>query len=110
MIYLMNSAVMPAGNYGTYDYQPATLDNLQKVLHGDLGPWESRIGYPQNIDLIYSWTGVRIPLDRSETRFQPNDEAFIMRLRQRMVNPAAKGSPVSSDPDCWEFGWLWFKG
>lgn len=110
MIHLMNSAVMPAGNYGTYAYQPASIEALREVLRGDHGPWESRIGYPQNVELIHGWTGVRVPLDRSETRFQAGDAALVMRLRQRVANPAAKGAPVSSDPGDWEFAWVRFAG
>ncbi len=32
MIYIMNSAVMPAGNYGTYRYSPATVEDLAIVM------------------------------------------------------------------------------
>jgi len=38
MIYVMNSAVMPAGCFGTYQYLPASVDDLAAVLKGEYGP------------------------------------------------------------------------
>lgn len=109
MIHIMNSAVMPADNWGTYNYYPATLGDLQHVLSGRLGDWQSAIGYPQNIDLIRQWTGVEIPLNRVETRFAHGDKAIIMRLRRRVADPSTKGAPVSADPNDWEFAWVEFE-
>lgn len=77
-IYLMNSAVMPAGNYGIYEYMPATLEEVREVLQS--GNFVSRIGYPQNCELLEKWTGVRPECNRSETFFEPGDQAIIMRL------------------------------
>ena len=109
MIYLMNSAVMPAGNYGTYRYSPASLEDLKAVMRGKHGPIQSRIGYPQNADLIESWTGIRPEVNRGETKFSPGDRALVMRLKYRVV-PGSKGAPVSSDPADWEFAWVDFEG
>lgn len=103
MIFLMNSAVMPAGNYGTYRYRPATLDDLRTVVQGE---YVSAIGYPQNADLIERWTGIRVPVQRVETSFGPGDRALVMRLRSRVANPATKGQSVSEDPADWEFAWV----
>lgn len=109
MIYLMNSAVMPAGNYGCYVYRPATVDDLRDVLADRHGPWVSRIGYPQNIDLIQRWSGIRVPLSREATQFAATgDRALVMRLKSRVENPATKGAPVSDDPRDWEFAWVEF--
>lgn len=106
MIYLMNSAVFPQGSYGTYEYQKASLEDLREVLQGKHGQWQSTIGYPQNLDLIEQWTGVRVPLNRVNAALQPGDSAFVMRLRQRVADPATKGAPVSADPNDWEFAWI----
>lgn len=110
MIYLMNSAVMPAGNYGRYSYLPASVHSLCEVVTGQMGEWQSSIGYPQNIQLIEKWTGVTIPLSRTENRFENGDQALVMRLKRRVVNPATKGLPVSEDPKDWEFAWVTFLG
>lgn len=107
MIYLMNSAVMPAGNYGTYVYTPATIRDLVAVMAGAHGEYTSAIGYPQNADLVERWTGVRPEVNRIETRFQHDDRAFVMRLPRR-VAPPTKGLPVGEDPKDWEFAWVVF--
>lgn len=107
MIFLMNSAVMPAGCYGTYRYSPATLDDLRTVVQGE---YQSAIGYPQNADLIEKWTGIRVPVQRIETSFTHGDRALVMRLRTRVANPATKGQPVSEDPADWEFAWVEYEG
>lgn len=106
MIYIMNSAVMPAGNYGTYRYSPATVEDLAAVLRGEYGPVQSCIGYPQNADLIEGWTGIRPEIARIETRFKPGDRAIVMRLTRRVTDPGTKGAPVSADPADWEFAWV----
>lgn len=110
MIYLMNSAVMPAGCYGTYQYRPVVLAELNHLVHGDLGEWESCIGYAQNADLIEGWTGVKPEISRREVTFKDGDSALVMRLRKRVVNPATKGAPVSDDPADWEFAWVDYTG
>ncbi len=105
----MNSAVMPAGGYGTYTYSPATLEDLRAVVNGAHGAFRSTIGYAQNIDLIERWTGVRLPLERSDAEFSSGDRALVMRLRRRVADPATKGAPVSDDPADWEFAWVCFR-
>lgn len=108
MVYLMNSAVMPAGNYGTYDYSAATVHDLEGVLTGMCGEYRSHIGYPQNADLIEQWTGIRPEVSRTETQFKHGDSALVMRLKRRVTDPSTKGAPVSSDPADWEFSWVLF--
>lgn len=109
MIYLMNSAVMPAENFGTYVYSHADLNDLKAVLNGDPAGWTSAIGYPQNCELIEKWAGIRPPVNRIETRFEDGDKALVMRLKYRVVNPGAKGTPVSEKPEDWEFAWVEFR-
>ena len=109
MIYIMNSAVMPSGNFGTYEYSSATVGELAAVVRENRDNWRSCIGYPQNVDLIEGWTGVRIPMSRVETTFADGDRAIIMRLKKRVANPATKGQPVSDNPDDWEFAWVTFR-
>lgn len=106
MIYLMNSAVFPQGNYGTYEYREATIDDLLAVLCGEHGELQSTIGYPQNVNLVERWTGVRVPFKRVNADLQVGDAAFIMRLKQRVADPATKGATVSSNPEDWEFAWV----
>lgn len=109
MIHLLNSAVMPAGCYGTYTYRLATLTDLAAVVRDEHGEWTSAIGYQQNIDLIKGWTGVRVPLNRIETILKDGDQMFVMRLKSRVFNPGAKGAPVTDNPDDWEFAWVEYR-
>lgn len=108
MIYLMNSAVMPAGCYGTYAYSPASISDLIAVLKGEHGDFKSCLGYPQNADLVEQWTGVRPEVARLNVRFQDGDKAIVMRLNSRVTNPNTKGAPVSADPADWEIAWVEF--
>lgn len=108
MIFLMNSAVMPAGCYGVYKYQKASMQDLKEVLQGKHGPWVSTIGYPQNVELIKKWTGVQVPVNRISVEFVHGDSAFVMRLKERIADPKTKGAPVSEDPEDWEFAFVHF--
>lgn len=107
MVYIMNSAVMPAGQYGLYRYSPASIDDLRAVVTGQCGHWRSTVGYPQTADLIARWTGVRPPLNRDmQVVLYPGDRALVVRLRRRVVDPTTKGAPVSEDPSDWELAWV----
>lgn len=96
MIWLMNSAVL--------HYRQATLEDLREVVRGKHGEWRSCIGYPQNVELIRLWTGVKVALSRAPTQLQAGDSAMVMRLPDRTTNP--KGTKLSEDPEDWEFAWV----
>jgi hypothetical protein len=108
VIYLMNSAVLPHEMYGTYHYRAATLDDLRDVVRGKHGDWRSCISYPQNVQLVQRWTGVRVELSRAPSPMQPGDSAMVMRLPDRTTSP--KGTKVSEDPEAWEFAWVHAQG
>lgn len=102
MRYLLNSAVIPAGEYGDYRYTPATKAELREFLLGD---FLSRVGYQQTADFIENITGVKITLSRDVSRMQPGDEAMVVRLPYR-VHPLGKGSYQLVNDDLWEIGRL----
>lgn len=104
MRWLLNSAVLAAGEYGTYRYDPATRDELCAFLAGE---YTSRIGYAETADVVERWTGIRPPLSRETSALQAGDVAMVVRLRYR-VNPAVKGQPpVGPRPDRdWEIARL----
>jgi hypothetical protein len=85
MIYLMNSAILPHRCYGMYEYVPAKVDLLRKIVRGE------KIGHSQMIELIEQWTGVRVSLDRSEPVLQDGDSLLVMRPKPR----AEEDSPRS---------------
>lgn len=105
MKWLLNSAVIPAGRYGTWYYTPATVGALKGFLLSS-GQYESRIGYQQTADVIAAWTGLPAPeVDRSPSDMEPGDIAYVVRLRYR-VDPTQKGAPTSTNPADWEIGCL----
>lgn len=115
MKWLLNSAVVAAGAYGTYRYEPASVDDLRAFLDGhrivfDAEQWPgvevviSRIGYSETADQILRWTGMRPGISRETSAMAPGDEAIVVRLRYR-VDPREK---VAHRPafDAWEIGRL----
>jgi len=101
MIKLMNSAMMPQP--GTYRLRRITHTEFCRALQEatEKNMLESYIGYQQNIDLIYQWTGVHVPLSRAETSLEDGDSLLIMKLRYRLNDPSRKGAPV--DKTSFEF-------
>ena len=106
-IYLMNSAVMPAGAFGTYRYFPMNPETFGFYLKTQ--PVQSRIGYQQNTDLLRQWFGVEVELNRTEVQLESGDQMLIMRLKRRVADPTAKGAPQSSDISAWEFAHVVFE-
>lgn len=119
--WLLNSAVLAAGEYGTYEFSPATVEDLKAFVDPPPESIEmhmpgveplqvrsmpiSRIGYAETAGLIESWTGVRPTLSREPSRMAPGDEAMVVRLRYR-VDPTKKGTPTGSDESDWEIAKL----
>ena len=99
--YLLNSAVIPAGGFGIYQYDESNEEQLAEFLRT---PFESRIGYPETAQKIRQWTGVAVPLSRETSMMEPGDEAMVVRLKYRVQNPATKGAPVEDNQ--WEIGHL----
>ncbi|MBI3960239.1 MAG: DUF1874 domain-containing protein [Chloroflexi bacterium] len=80
--YLLNSAVIPAGAAGTWRYM--VVDPSFARLWLLVGPFVSRIGYPENARLLQDLAGVPVAVDRSEHAMRPGDQALVMRLRYRV--------------------------
>lgn len=102
----MNSAVMPAGAFGTYNYSPMPVEIFEWYLKTQI--IESRIGYPQNIELIKTWFGVDFELNRTEVSLKPGDQMLVMRLKKRIANPTDKGKTQSDNINDWEFAIIHF--
>lgn len=101
--WLLNSAVIAAGGYGTYRYEPITWAFLKEILQAM--PVQSRIGYPETAQVIKDQTGVSVALSRETSELALGDVAYIVRLRYR-VDPMAKGRPTARSLDDWEVGRL----
>ena len=102
--WLLNSAVIPAGGYGTYVYDAMDADELGAWLR--VGPYTSHVGYPETAAYIAAITGEPAPaISRGLSEIQVGDEAAVVRLRYRLANPGQKGKHrPGSDPATWEIG------
>ncbi|WP_447978133.1 hypothetical protein [Candidatus Nitrospira bockiana] len=123
--YILNSAVLAAGAYGTYRYEPCSREQLRIMLHRDctfcIGTgWcdggmcqapsrvesvVSRIGYRETADVIEAWTGWAPPISREPSVLAVGDVAYVVRLRYR-VDPSRKGQPVAPSEADWEIAIL----
>jgi hypothetical protein len=101
--WMINSAVLAAGEYGTYGYEPCSWDDLRAAIMRALAHdgVVSRIGYAETADLIERQTGWRPPLSREPSALAVGDVAYVVRLRYR-VEPARKGAPLGADLAAWE--------
>ena len=90
MILLLNSAVMPdEGVYTLKRISEATFKKeLQDAATSD--NFKSYIGYPETARLIEEITGVAVAVSREQATLVPGDIMLIVKLRQRVVNPADK--------------------
>lgn len=100
--WILNSAVLPGGEYGTYDYRPATWDEMREALDTAPEGLVSCVGYPETRDLIARQAGVDLPLNRGLAAIAEGDVAYVVRLRDRVVDPAAKGAPTGARDEDWE--------
>ena len=99
MILLLNAAVMPTeGRY-----------TLQQILHTEFrtllreaaasNNFRSYIGYPETARLIEEMTGVEIAVSREQATLDIGDVMLIVKLRQRVADPATKTTLAPSIDD-----------
>lgn len=113
---LINAAMVP--NPGTFRYRQISADAAAQWLavYGDIAV--SYIGYPQTAEHLETlwcesqennWMRgpddppLRVALNRAKTTMVAGDEALVCKLAYRVLDPATKGQPQSSD---WEYGLL----
>ena len=90
MILLLNSAVMP--DEGVYTLQRISETTFKKILQeaAVTDNFKSYIGYPQTAQIIEQLTGIDIEVSREQAELTPGDEMLIVKLRQRVADPASK--------------------
>ncbi len=90
MILLLNSAVMP--NEGVYTLKRISEARFTKEIQesAETGNFKSYIGYPQTAQLIEQITGIAVEMSRAQATLNPGDVMLIIKLRQRVANPADK--------------------
>jgi hypothetical protein len=94
-IHLLNSAMMPAP--GTYQIRAISRDEFKALaeyaaLRDKLVSW---IGYPENAQFIFEFTGIKVRVTRDTTKIRPGDELLIMKLKYRATG--LKGSAVNPE-------------
>ena len=99
MILLFNSAVMP--DEGIYTLKGISADTLKKVIQkaGATDNFKSYIGYPETARLIEQITGIAVEVSREQATLAPGDIMLIVKLRQRVANPADKEALQLSTDD-----------
>ena len=90
MILLLNSAVMP--DEGVYTLKQISADTFKTVLQEAAATdnFQSYIGYPETARLIEQVTGIAVEVSREQATLTPDDTMLIIKLRQRVANPANK--------------------
>jgi hypothetical protein len=101
-VWLLNSAVIPNGGWGTFDYSPCTVERLRAALSE---PYTSRVGYAQTAWAIEALTGFRPELSRGGYTLAVGDVAYVVRLLRRVSDPSTKGR-VPVGPTDYELGVL----
>lgn len=95
--YLLNSAVIPVGADGIYDYH--TLSQAEAVDWLTTHQFTSRIGYQNTADFIERISNVRVEISRAASEFLPGDEALIVRLAYRETDPGTKTGQTAQRND-----------
>jgi hypothetical protein len=98
---LINAAMVP--NPGTFSYQNISQCEAVSWLKEHGHKAASYIGYPQTADHINKLSGVHVMLNRAKCSMTTGDEALVVKLAYRVVDPATKGQP---QPEDWEYGLL----
>ena len=90
MILLLNSAVMP--DEGVYTLKQITETTFTKELQDAAvsDNFKSYIGYPETAQLIEQITGIEVGVSREQATLTPGDIMLIVKLHQRVANPADK--------------------
>ena len=90
MILLLNSAVMP--NEGVYTLKQIPADTFKNILEdaAKTNNFRSYIGYTETAGLIKQITGIEVEVSREQATLTPGDTMLIVKLRQRVANPADK--------------------
>lgn len=90
MILLLNSAVMP--NEGVYTLKQISAETFKAVLQqaAETNNFKSYIGYAETAKLIERISGVTVEVSREQATLTLGDTMLIVKLRQRVANPADK--------------------
>ena len=99
MILLLNAAVMPSE--GVYTLKKISQAEFRTCLReaSATGNFKSYIGYPETARIIKEITGVLVEVNREQADLLPGDVMLIVKLRQRVSEPASKAALAPSIDD-----------
>lgn len=100
MKFVMNSAIMTSD--GVFRRTSLSREGAASLLRKWGSEVVSAVGYQATADHIYEISGVRLEVSRGSVEMQPGDQALVVKLRQRVQDPAQKGTNVPG-PDDWEY-------
>ena len=107
MILLLNAAVMPSE--GVYTLKKISQAEFRTCLReaSATGDFKSYIGYPETARIIEEITGVPVKVNREQADLLPGDAMLIVKLRQRVSEPASKAAlaPSSDDFEFYQCQW-----
>lgn len=104
-LWLLNSAVIPAGSDGLWRYKTLSWEQVKKLLAQYPDPI-SRIGYPQTAEVFHQMTGYKPAVCRETSVLEPGDKAIVVRLKYRITNPADKGQEQPVEVPDWDLALL----
>jgi len=79
MLYIMSTSILP--NYGEYRYEPASLKQVQKMIHSS--EWTSAVGHESTAEIISTLTGADVKQNRITVTLEKGDKAIVFKLNQR---------------------------
>lgn len=90
MILLLNAAVMPSE--GVYTLKRISKAEFRTRLRAasETGDFKSYIGYSETARIIEEITGVTVKVNREPAVLMIGDVMLIVKLRQRVADPANK--------------------
>ena len=79
-------------NEGVYTLRQISAETFKTVLQqaAETNNFNSYIGYAETANLIEQISGVTVEVSREQATLTPSDTMLIVKLRQRVANPADK--------------------
>jgi len=112
-IAIMNSATIPHGQSGLYEYRIINKDTFIKILKDAIKERvevDSYVGYKETRDHIRKISGVVVSINRDQKiDLSRYDFALVCRLKYRVMDPKMKKYWQPSQDD-WEYGIFKFIG
>ena len=92
MILLLNATVMPSE--GVYTLKKISKAEFRTCLRAAsaTGNFKSYIGYPETARILEDLTGVTVEVNRQQAVLKSGDVMLIVKLCQRVADPANKGT------------------